>query len=84
MRRPLNKRKCKHCQTFFDPHPRSAGRQRYCSQPECHQASKAASQRRWLHKPANRAYFTGPTQVERVRQWRQAHPGHSSSRGVTR
>ena len=75
MRRPLRKRKCKHCQTFFDPHPRSAGRQRYCSKPEGHQASKAASQRRWLHKPANRDDCTGPTQVERVRQWRQAHPG---------
>jgi hypothetical protein len=76
MRRPLSKRKCKHCQTFFDPNPRSAGRQRYCSKPECRQASKAASQRRWLQKPANRDYFTGPTQVERVRQWRKAHPGY--------
>ena len=75
MRRPLSKRKCKHCQTFFEPHPRSAGRQRYCSTPKCHQASKAASQRRWLHKPANRDSFTGPTQVERVRQWRKANPG---------
>jgi hypothetical protein len=70
MRRPLSKRKCKHCQTFFAPHPRSAGRQRYCSTPTCHQASKAARQRRWLPKPAHRAYFTGPPQVERVRQWR--------------
>src|SRR2546428_4349 len=75
MRRPLSKRKCKHCQTFFVPHPRSAGRQRYCSTPKCHQASKAASQRRWLHKPAKRDSFTGPTQVERVRQWRKANPG---------
>src|SRR5262245_38918551 len=76
MRRPLSKRKCKHCQTFFDPHPRSAGRQRYCTKPACRHASKANSQRRWLHKPANRDYFTGPTQVERVRQWRKAHPGY--------
>jgi hypothetical protein len=82
MRRPLSKRKCKHCQTFFDPHPRSAGRQRYCSKPKCHQASKAASQRRWLHKPANRDYFTGPTQVERVRQWRNANPGYWRPQGA--
>ena len=60
MRRPLSKRKCKHCQTFFDPDPRSAGRQRYCSKPACRQASKAASQRRWLQKPDNRDYFTRP------------------------
>src|SRR5262249_31560644 len=24
----------------------------------------------------NRDYFTGPTHVERVRQWRRAHPGY--------
>jgi hypothetical protein len=76
MRRPLSKRTCQHCQTFFDPPPRSAGRQRDGSQPKCHQASKAARQRRGLQQPANRAYCTGPTQVERVRQWRTAHPGY--------
>jgi hypothetical protein len=76
MRRPLSKRKCKHCQSFFDPNPRSAGRQRYCSKLQCRQASKAASQRRWLHKPANRDYFKGSTHVERVRQWRKTHPGY--------
>jgi hypothetical protein len=75
MRRPLNKRKCKHCQTFFEPDPRCAKRQRHCSTPECRQASKAASQHRWLQKPGNRDYCTGPTHVERVRQWRRAHPG---------
>ena len=83
MRRPHTKRKCKHCQTFFAPDPRSAGRQRYCTQPACRHASKAASQRRWLHQPANRDYFSGPPQVERVRQWRRAHPGywrHQASR----
>ena len=76
MRRPTSKRKCKHCQTFFDPHPRSAGRQRYCSKPACRHASKAASQRRWLQKPTNRDYFRGSDHVERVRQWRKAHPGY--------
>ena len=81
MRRPLAKRKCKHCQTFFAPDPRSARRQRHCSKPACRQASKAASQRRWLHKPANRDYFTGPTHVERVRQWRKAHPGYWRRQG---
>ncbi len=81
MRRPLTKRKCKHCQTFFDPDPRSATRQRYCSKPECRQASKAASQHRWLQKPGNRDYFTGPTHVERVRQWRRAHPGYWRRQG---
>ena len=82
MRRPRTTRKCKHCQTFFDPDPRSVRRQRYCAQPACRQASKAASQRRWLYKPANRDYFTGPTQVERVRQWRKAHPAYWRRQGA--
>jgi hypothetical protein len=28
MRRPLSQRKCQHCQTFFDPHPRTPCRQK--------------------------------------------------------
>jgi hypothetical protein len=76
MVRHIRKHKCKHCQTFFDPDPRNVGRQHSCSQPPCRQASKAASQRRWLHKPANCDYFSGPAHVERVRQWRKGHPGY--------
>jgi hypothetical protein len=82
MRRPRTQRKCKHCRTFFAPDPRNVRRQRYCAQPACRQASKAASQRRWLQKPGNRDYFTGPIQVERVRQWRQAHPGYWRRQGT--
>jgi hypothetical protein len=61
---------------LFAPDPRSAKRQRYCAKLACRQASKAASQHRWLQKPGNRDYFTGPSHVERVRQWRRAHPGY--------
>jgi len=77
MKRSRTKRQCQHCQTFFDPDRRSAGRQRYCAKPACQKASKAASQRRWQQKPPNRASFRGPTHVERVRQWRKANPGRS-------
>ena len=76
MVRHIRKRKCKHCKTFFDPDHRNVGRQHYCAQPPCRQASKAASQSRWLHKPPNRDYFHGPAHVERVRQWRQTHAGY--------
>jgi hypothetical protein len=81
MRRPPPKRKCKHCRTFFAPDPRHVRHQRSCAQPACRQASKAASQRRWYQQPHNRDYFRGPTQVERVRQWRQAHPGYWRHQG---
>jgi len=71
------KRKCRHCHAFFKPDPRNVRHQRYCSHPQCRRASKAASQRKWLHRPANADYFKGPEQVARVQAWRRAHPGYS-------
>ena len=70
------RRRCRHCGQLFTPHPCSRYHQRYCSQPACRQASKAASQRRWLAKPANREYFCGPTHSARVQAWRKRHPGY--------
>jgi hypothetical protein len=70
-------RKCLHCHTFFKPDPRSKGRQNFCSQPECRQASKKASQQKWLQKPRNLHYFCGPENVLRVQLWRDKNPGYS-------
>lgn len=69
--------KCVNCHQAFRPEPRNAWHQRYCGASACRAASKAASQRHWLAKPENREYFRGPEHVERVRAWRQAHPGYS-------
>ena len=71
--RPTQKRKCKHCHTFFLPDARNARHQQYCGKTECRQASKTASQRKWLQKPENRDYFRGPENVRRVQLWRAAH-----------
>jgi hypothetical protein len=68
--------KCAHCHQPFRADPRNAWHQRYCGASECRAASKATSQRRWLGKPENRDYFRGPEHVERMRAWRQAHPGY--------
>jgi len=76
MSRSPTRRKCRHCSRFFLPDPRAADRQRYCSDPECQQASKLASQRRWLSKNGNGDYFRGPRAVERVQAWRKLHPGY--------
>ncbi len=76
MRRHIRKRKCKHCNVYFQPDHRSGIRQRFCAQPSCRKASKAESQRRWLQKPHNQDYFKGPVHVERVRRWRESHPGY--------
>lgn len=70
------RRKCRGCNDFFLPDFRNQDRQCYCFKPECRQASKRASQERWLRQPANRDYFRGSENVQRVRDWRQAHPGY--------
>lgn len=76
MSRFQNRRKCRCCNQFFVPDPRTTDCQRHCSQPACRQASKAASQRRWLSKNGNGDYFRGPQAVRRVQAWRRSHPGY--------
>ena len=76
MSRPHTRRKCRCCTKFFIPDPRTEDRQRYCSKPACRQASKAASQRRWLSKNGNGDHFRGVQEVRRVQLWRQSHPGY--------
>jgi hypothetical protein len=67
---------CLHCRELFDPSARNRWHQRFCKKPECSAASKSDSHRRWLSKPANRDHFRGSANVERVRQWREAHPDY--------
>lgn len=68
--------KCLHCNEIHSCDPRNRGRQRYCPKPECRRASKAQSQRQWLGRPENENYFRGSENCERVRLWREAHPGY--------
>ena len=68
--------KCLCCREIFLPDPRNRHHQEFCQKEPCRQASKRASQRRWLAKPENTGHFGGPDEVERVRQWRQSHPGY--------
>jgi len=71
-----NRRKCRCCNVFFTADCHNPNRQFYCSAPDCRRASKAASQQRWLQKPANRNYFRDAENVKRVQAWRTAHPGY--------
>ena len=57
------RRQCRHCQALFHPDPRNVRHQKYCSKAQCRKASKAASQRRWLSKAANKNYFCGPAKI---------------------
>ena len=77
MKKPKpRRRKCRHCNQLFNPEHRNLYHQHYCQAPDCRQASKAASQRRWLSQGSNRDYFRGSHQVRRVQEWRKAHPGY--------
>ena len=66
--------KCLSCKKLFRADPRNARHQKYCSEPSCRKASKAASRCAWLAKPENQDYFRGPENVVRVQAWRAAHP----------
>jgi hypothetical protein len=79
--RPRTEFKCLHCKEVRWCDPRKRGRQRYCAEPECRRASKAASQRRWMRRPENRDYFRGKANCERVREWRLANPGYWRRKG---
>jgi hypothetical protein len=77
-----SKRKCFHCKTKFRPDHRNHDRQRYCSEPDCQKASKAASQKRWFKKPENRDHFKSEVHVRRVQEWRKRNPGYWRKKGA--
>lgn len=72
----IKKKKCRNCKYLFVPDPRNQNRQEYCDKTECRKASKAASQKKWLTKPENKDYFTGPDNVKRVQEWRKKNPDY--------
>ena len=72
-----SRRKCLCCRRIFTADYRNGYHQRYCSRPDCRQASRVATQRKWRRKPENGDYFRGAREVRRVQKWRQSHPGYS-------
>jgi hypothetical protein len=76
MAHPTQTPNCQHCKRVFHPDHRNVSRQRFCSKPDCRQASKVDSQQRWRQQPDNLDYFKGSVHVERVQQWRREHPGY--------
>ena len=74
--RMIKKKRCRNCRCLFVSDPRNRDRQEFCFEPECRKASKAASQKKWLAKPENLDYFTGPDNVKRVQAWRKKNPGY--------
>jgi len=76
MKKRTRRRKCKNCHELFKPDPRHLKRQKFCDKSECRAASKKYSQQKWLNKPKNQDYFSGPENVARVQEWRQGNPGY--------
>lgn len=76
MTRLKKRHKCKHCRKFFTPDPRNAHKQKYCGEPGCRKASKAAAQAKWRASEKGRDYFRGPDNVNRVQEWRKVNPGY--------
>ena len=74
MKKKTRRRRCKHCQELYKPDPRHLKRQNFCRKPVCKAASKKHSQQKWLNKPKNQDYFSGPENVTRVQEWRISHP----------
>lgn len=64
-------RNCKNCKELFLPDARNRHHQQYCGNPECRRASKGAAQERWLKSAKGAGYFSGPDNVDRVRDWRE-------------
>ena len=80
MRSKQIRRKCRHCREFFFPDCHHRLTQVYCLEPDCRLACKTAQQRHWLRQGKNRYYFRGDEAVQRVRDWRQSHPGYWKKR----
>jgi hypothetical protein len=74
--KPRQSRKCLHCQELFKPDSRNGHHQKYCTSPACRKASKKASNKKWLAKPENTNYHSGPSAVTRVQEWRKLHPDY--------
>jgi hypothetical protein len=73
----IKRTKCRNCYCLFIPDHRNKKRQKYCRKPECRNASKAESQKKWLAKQENQKYFSGPGNVKRVQEWREINPDYS-------
>ena len=72
----IKKKRCRNCRRLFIPDYRNRDRQKYCKKALCRNASKSASQKRWLNKPENNNYFRGALNVQRVQEWRRHNPGY--------
>jgi hypothetical protein len=77
MRRAFKRRRrCPNCTTLFYPHPRTKGKQRFCSKASCQSKRQRLNEEAWLKKNPDCLEY----KREQTRKWFQAHPTYSSKR----
>jgi hypothetical protein len=80
MARRIRQRNCRNCKDLFLPDYRNVKKQEFCKKTKCRDASKKASNRKWLQKKENQDYHSGPSNVQRVQEWRKLNPGYSKNK----
>jgi len=76
--KPIKQRqkRCKSCQELFQPDPRTKGKQRYCSKPECQKKRQRQNEKDWRrHNPECVKY-----QYQQTRIWNKTHSDYSHQR----
>jgi len=70
------RRRCPWCGELFTPDPRTKGRQRYCSKPECQIKRQRLNEDGWRIKNPDCLEY----QREQSRLWHKSHPDYSRKR----
>ena len=70
------RRRCRHCGELFTPDPRTKGKQRYCSKPECQTKRQRLNELGWrIKNPDCLDYQRGQSRL-----WHKNHPDYSRNR----
>ncbi len=72
----IRQRRCRWCGGLFNPDPRTKGRQRYCSKPDCQIKRQRLNESSWrINNPDCLDYQRGQS-----RSWHKNHPDYSRKR----
>ena len=75
----MGKKQCRNCGRYFIPDRFNSQHQRYCSNPECRQASSNASKKKYRKKFSKSDQYL-KAESERVIVWQKKHPHYPRNR----
>ena len=70
------RKRCPNCSILFYPHPRSKGKQRFCSKKACQTKRQRLNEGTWLERNPECLHY----KREQTREWFKAHSTYSSKR----